>query len=132
MLVDASCWLVCRAVDLYAKASLSSWIFIVYIYLLNSIDYCSGQLNIDWSAGSNKSCSRYANAFIVSVHVLVLGGLFSGEVSLIMLSLSEGQPESIVQDIESMVRSYVDKVWMMYISLELTMTLTYFAWCFLN
>lgn len=48
--------------------------------------------------------------FIVFVHVLVLGGLFSGEVPLIMLSLSEGQPESIVQDIESMVRSYVDKV----------------------
>ena len=48
--------------------------------------------------------------FIVFVHVLVLGGPFSGEVSLIMLSLSEGQPESIVQDIESMVRSYVDNV----------------------
>lgn len=30
-----------------------------------------------------------------------------------MLSYSEGQPESIVQDIENMVRSYVDKVWFM-------------------
>lgn len=49
-----------------------------------------------------------------------------------MLSLSEGQPESIVQDIESMVRSYVDKVYMIHISLELTMILTYFLWCCLN
>jgi len=31
---------------------------------------------------------------------------------------SEGQPESIVQDIENMVRSYVDKVWLMQTSIE--------------
>lgn len=49
-----------------------------------------------------------------------------------MLSLSEGQPESIVQDIESMVRSYVDKVRIMHISLELTMTLMYFVRRFLK
>jgi len=39
----------------------------------------------------------------------------------------EGQPESIVQDIENMVRSYVDKVWLMQTSIEVTMTLTYCA-----
>jgi replication fork clamp-binding protein CrfC len=39
----------------------------------------------------------------------------------------EGQPESIVQDIENMVRSYVDKVWLMQTSIEVTMTLTYYA-----
>lgn len=38
---------------------------------------------------------------------------------------SEGQPESIVQDIENMVRSYVDKVWLIQTSIEVTMTLTY-------
>ena len=64
---------------------------------------------------------------ILVLLMFLSSGNFCPECFIDHVVFSEGQPESIVQDIENMVRSYVDKVWLMQTSIEVTMTLTYCA-----
>ena len=71
----------------------------------------SCQLDPNWFAGFDKGCCRWVFLSIYGTNTIqlqrVMAYLWH---KWFFLSNSEGQPESIVEDIEDMVRTYVEKV----------------------
>lgn len=97
-------------VESWCQNKFITWLFCV-VNMIYHLSFGSCQFNLDRFAWLNKGCCRYT---FLSFSLLI-GRKFVHffcrviKFELILLFV-EGQPESIVQDIEIMVRAYVEKV----------------------
>lgn len=101
------CWerMVFSLAPLFYRAFLSLFIMLTpyHVYFLGS-----GQLNADWFTWFNKSGCWYA-PYVLSLFAFFFS-LIKPVFNATILITAEGQSETIVEDIENMVRTYVGKV----------------------